>query len=304
MVSIVKLIIRTEKFKLFLFLLLLLYKIKRKNKFVTHSKETNLIKVNKKRNLFFKRRYSNKILASKRLTIVCRRKKNLDKVKRNKVKKDAGNFFFKKFFYKTLLKSRKSLRPLLFLNNRTRQKKLTKILHKGTAKIYDSNENHENTLLNVFLKSHLFFSHSDILFFLNKAVVYVNGVISTCPSLLLRNGDCVQLPVARLYFSYIKFWKKFFKKKVSLFRYNSWKFFKTKTIKKKKKIKFKKRKNPKFVQALFLFKFNVPKFIEVDYLTLTIFFIKKLNAYTSSSYYINKLFSFKMYSLYNFKKLN
>jgi hypothetical protein len=66
----------------------------------------------------------------------------------------------------------------------------------------------------------------------------------------------------------------------------------------------KKRKSPKYLNLLFLFKVNTPKFLEIDYLTLTIFLIcKKLNFYFNN-FYFNKFFSFKFFSLYNFKKIN
>jgi hypothetical protein len=293
-----------EKLRFLFTFILLLYRIKRRSKFAIHLVNQDIIKINKKKNLFFKKRFGNKILVSKRLTIVCRKKKIQTKLKHSKFRQDTGNFFFKKFFFKTLLKSRKLLKPFLFLGNKSRQKKLTKEICKNTKKVFPNNENYENTVINVLLQSHSFFFQKDASFFLKKGLVSVNGFVLINANSVLRCGDCIQLPVSKLYLLYIKFCRRFFKKKVALFKYNSWKFFKAKIIKKKKKIKFKKRKNPKFIQAFFLFRYNTPRFLEVDYQTVTIFFLKKVDNYVCSSYYLNKLFSFKMFNLYNFKKLN
>jgi hypothetical protein len=49
---------------------------------------------------------------------------------------------------------------------------------------------------------------------------------------------------------------------------------------------------------------NTPKFLEIDYLSLSIFFLKKPKLYTYSTYYLNKLFSFRLFALYNYKKIN
>jgi len=77
-----------------------------------------------KKNLFFKKRNSQISLISKRLTIVLKKRKD-DKEPRFK-KVDKGNFFFKKFFFKTLLKSRKFLKGFFFLIKKRDKKKMQK----------------------------------------------------------------------------------------------------------------------------------------------------------------------------------
>ena len=72
----------------------------------------NLQKINKKKNIFFKKKYRTKILVSKRLSFLLRKRKKFKYFKSKKV--DKGNFFFKKFFFKTLLKSRKFLKGFFF----------------------------------------------------------------------------------------------------------------------------------------------------------------------------------------------
>jgi hypothetical protein len=85
-----------------------------------------------------------------------------------------------------------------------------------------------------------------------------------------------------------------------------WKFYKQKHYKGYfiENTKPRKRKTPKYFYIFFLFRLNSPNFLEIDFVTLSLFFLKKPNIFNFSSYYLNKLFSFKLFSLYNFKKIN
>jgi hypothetical protein len=105
-------------------------------------------------------------------------------------------------------------------------------------------------------------------------------------------------------YNYIYDSKRNLKKKIALFRFNLWKFYKQKFFKNKEQIKAKKRKTPKYLFLFFLFKLNTPKFLEIDFNSLSVFFLKKQNIFTFSSYYLNKVFSWKLFQLYNFKKIN
>lgn len=255
----------------------------------------------KKKNLFFKKRFDNKVLVSKRLNIVSKKKK--PKLLKKISKKDNGNFFFKKFFFKTLLKNRRMLYSFFQKNHKTRQGKITKLIFKNTKSIFSNNQTHEYSLFNLLLKSHFFFFIRDINFAFKNNFVFLNGNPINNGSLLLEINDCIQLPISKFYLTFLKFCKKFLKKKIIEFRYNSWKFFKNKFLKKKKKLKTKKRKNPKFIEMLFLFKLNTPKFLEIDYMTFTVLFLYK-DKNALPSYFNSKLFSFKLFNLYNFKKIN
>jgi hypothetical protein len=46
----------------------------------------------------------------------------------------------------------------------------------------------------------------------------------------------------------------------------------------------KKRKSPKYLFLFFLFKVNTPKFLEVDYFSLSIILLKKQDAFVFSSF--------------------
>lgn len=258
--------------------------------------KTKQKKFNLKKNLFFKKKSNKNFFMSKRLAVILKKKPKLEFTTIKNI--DNGNFFFKKFFFKSLLKNRKFFKNFFFMSKKTRQDKITKnICKKNICK----NFSYEYNILNILLRSHFLFFYRDVISCLLSGFIYINGVIVFDKDTLVSVGDCVQLLIFKKLYKYIKFCKTFFKTKIALFKYNFWKFFKQKLLQQKQQ---KKKKNPKYLHLFFIFKLNVPKFLEVDYSTLTIFFLKKQNAFIQTSYYLNKLFSFKLFSLYNFKKIN
>lgn len=260
----------------------------------------NIRNIFKKKNLFFKKKNYKNILISKRLTIVLKKRKKIKLFKPKKI--DKGNFFLKKFFFKILLKNRKFFKSFFYLSKEVRQKKITKILLKNTKNT--RNNSYEYTLLNILLRSNLFLFLRDVNSYIRSGLVYVNNKVTYNYNCILNEGDCVQLVLCKSTYKYLLFSKKLLKKKLSLYRFNLWRFFKQKYFKKKQQLRPKKRKTPKYLYIFFLFKLNIPKTIEIDFLTLTLFLLKKESCFLQSSYYLNKPFSFKLFSLYNFKKIN
>lgn len=285
-----------------LFLFVVFYKFFKKFLFKFFETLSLLKKFNKKKNLFFKKKLKVKTLISKRLSLVLKKRKKF-KLIRSK-KPDRGNFFFKKFFFKTLLKSRKFLKFFFFLTKKERQRKITKTINITKNNYQFKNCVYEYTLLNFVLRSHFCLFVVDALRLIKNNFVYINGRQVTDFNLIISEGDCIQFKTYTSIYKYILFSKKILKKKLSLFRLNSWKFFKQKFFKQQQQLKIKKRKTPKYIFLFYLFKLDIPKFLEVDYLTLSIYFLKKLDSFKSSTYFLNKLFSFKLFPLYNFKKIN
>lgn len=262
-----------------------------------------IAKIYKKKNLFFKKKNLKSVLVSKRLSIVIRKRKKLRTFKRRRV--DKGNFFFKKFFFKTLLKNRKFLKNFFFLNDKTRQKRITKfILNSKTYKSNDRNRCYEYSLLNVLLRSRLLSFDKDAIKLIKCGLVFLNGKVILDWKCNIRMGDCIQLSLSSVYFKYLKFSRKLLKKKLAFYKFSTWKFFRQKYFKKKRHLKPKKRKFPKFLNLFALYKLNIPRSLEVDFLTLSVFLLKKEASFTQSSYYLNKSFSFKLFSLHNYKKIN
>lgn len=261
------------------------------------------IKINKRKNLFFKKKESRDSLISKRISIVLKRRKRFKLFKSKKI--DKGNFFLKKFFFKILLKNRKFLNKLFYYNKPKKQNKLTKKIYFFSEKSNNrSTSILEHSLLNMLLKSNLFFFHKDVFFFIKSGFVYINGLPVTDHNSRLNEGDIIQLPINNIVYKYVSMSRKFLKKKMSLFRFTTWKFFKKKFFKKKNGFRIKKRKSPKYLHLFCQFKLNTPRFLEIDFFTLSIFFLKRFNTTIQPTYYLNKSFSYKLLPLYNFKKIN
>jgi hypothetical protein len=295
------LIIKYNKNRLFIFLFIFLFKFLKQIKFKQIFNNNTINKIGIKKNLFFKKKYNPKTLASKRLSIVLRKRK---KLKNFKIKKtDKGNFYFKKFFFKTLLKTRKYLRRFFFFNNKTRQTKITKSISRN-SKMRLLPNNYELTIFNTLLRSHFCLFLKDVLILLKNGFIYLNGVPVTQYDTILNPYDCLQLRICKYTYKYIQSSKKFLKKKLSAFRLSSWKFFKQKFFRQQQQLKPLKRKTPKYLYLFFLFKLNTPKYLEIDYFSLTILILKPLDVQLYTTYYINKFFSYRLFSLYNFKKIN
>ncbi len=292
-------ITKQNKLRLLIYLYVYLFKYSQQIQFKQLFNEKILTKTNTRKNLFFKKKFSPKTLISKRLFIILKKRKKLKNFKFKKT--DKGNFFFKKFFFKTLLKNRKYLKRFFFFNNKKRQKKITQHIVKANKII---NHSYEFTLFNILLRSHICLFMGDILLLIKQNFVYLNGSLVSKTDAIIAPYDLIQLKVSKHTYNYIYSCKITLKKRLSTFRLNSWKFFKQKLLKQQQQLKPQKRKTPKYLYLFFLFKLNTPKFLEIDFFTLTVCVLRHLNSQILSTYYLNKFFSYNLFSLYNFKKIN
>ena len=274
--------------------------------------------------MFFKKKYDTKILSNKRLILLLRRDKQIltrkyktqnskinskkefgKNLKKNFLRKKSynGNFFFKKFFFKTLLKSKEVFRYFYLLPKKIRQKHLTKIVSENLKLTKKANNSFTYTASTLLLRSGLIFTFKDVLILINLGKIYHNGALLYNKYTLLHVGDCIQLRQCKKFLVYIKLIRKSIKKKLALHRYNSWLYY-AKNAKVPANVKKKKRKTPEYIHLFLLFKLNNPKILEIDYLTLTIFVISKEHSSSLKNYFFDKLFSFSLYKLYNFKRIN
>ena len=192
---------------------------------------------------------------------------------------------------------------MFFAFKKVRQKKLTKKIQKKTKLYNYNNYTFDYSLVNVLLRCGFFLFPKDANIFIKAKFVYINGICVKNISHIIVVGDCVQLQIFDIIYIYMVIFKKFLKYKIISFKQNSWLFFKKFFLKKTVK-KFKKRKKPKFIQLLYLYKSNVPSCMDVDFITLSIIFLKKLTITKNNTYFLNKNFSWKLFQLYNFKKIN
>ena len=288
---------KTNFFHKYFYLIILLFKFFSKFQKSFNFNLNIIFKINFKKNLFFKKKNNKKILISKRLSIVIKKKK-VFKINKSK-KTNNGNFFFKKFFFKTLLNSRKSLKIFFGFNKKTRQSKISKKIF-NLSKYRVLNQNEEFSITNILMKSQMFFSLNYINNFIKNNTIYINNI----PFNKNNNvcvGDIIQLPISNKFFNYLLNYRKFFKKKLVVFKNINWKFFKNKRL---SQGKLKKRKSPKFLILFCIFKINLPKYMEVDYISMSIIILFKTHLFYNNSYYLNKIFSYRLLTQYNFKKIN
>ena len=165
-----------------------------------------------KKGLFFKKKQTNKILVSKRVSLLLRKRKRFSS---KVVKRDTGNFFFKKFFYKTLLRSRTWLGSFFSFKSHFRQNRLTNRIDKYKV------GGHSTTLHEMLLRGGLFFFSSDAIIAIKNGLVYKNGASLYNKDNLIVGGDVIQVAISKSFYDYLLFCKKFFKKKIKLFRYNA-----------------------------------------------------------------------------------
>ena len=269
----------------------------------TKFKRTILKKLFKRKTLFFKKKHDKKVLISKRVVSFLKTNQNKFRFQSKRKKKIQSNFFVKKFFLKSLYKSRNLFRTSFLLNKKTRQKRITKLIFRKSKKFYKNNT-YEYSLLNILLRSHFFYFIGDAFIFLNHSLVYLNGTVCNNYDSFLGIGDKVQLEINPPFYNYLKKCRNFFKKKLALIKYNSWMFYRKKHYQNRKYFRLKKRKSPNYYLHFFLFKLDIPKFLEVDFLILTSIILKKIDISLQTTYFFKKLFSYKLFSLYNFKKIN
>jgi len=152
-----------------------------------------------------------------------------------------------------------------------------------------------NTLILCLLKCHFFFSIDDLKFFLKKGSIYVNNRVVINPLFSLEVGDKIQLVFSSVYFNYANKINKFFKKKIKFLKYKRWRFFKFFIRNKYKKW------SPEFLNKFFFYKKDIPTTFEIDFLTLTIIYIKHctnifkydFNLLRVINSYFNKSYSWK-----------
>lgn len=212
-------IICNYKLTLYIYIYLRIYKFFKKIKFCDLGVSNDILPFfQKKKNLFFKKKFRMRVLIYRRLSFALRKRRRQYKF-RIKQKSNKGKFFFKKFFYKTLLKSRKYLRSFFFFNKKVRQHKITKnILKNQTRQL--NNMAYEYTILNVLLRSQFCIFLNDAKSLIKSGFIYINGLVLTDWSFILQEGDCLQLRISKSIYRYFFKSKKFLKKKIALFRYN------------------------------------------------------------------------------------
>lgn len=174
-----------------------------------------------------------------------------------------------------------------FLKSSVRKKKQLTFFKNLNKNIRSDRLALDNLLQINLLSSHLFFSPSDMNFFLKKGLVFLNGTPINNSLIFVKIGDRIQLVISTSYYMYINNFFKFFKKKIRFLRYKRWRFRKYAARNKYKNW------NPDFLKYFFLYKTDVSSNLEIDYTTLTIIVIK-----TTTNIFKTNLRLLRLYSTY------
>jgi len=158
------------------------------------------------------------------------------------------------------------------------------------------------------LKAHYVLSHSyfspDFLLgksFFSHSLVFLNGRLCSNPDLVLVVNDVIQLIVSYKYYV-IQRWLVIFKKK-KIFRLTKFMFTKKNKMFAGGSTLLTTR-FPKWLLDIIFFKSDIPKYLEVDFFTLSIFLVYEpffVNDFNPLTW---KLYKFNVLNLYNWKYIN
>ena len=190
-----------------------------------------------------------------------------------------SNRLFIKFFF-NLNKKRK-----FFLNKFL--KKLIKLNNLNFLNFF------EYSLKNIIQNSNIFLNNKDLSFFLKNGFVCING--KSCYNYYqnVSVGDCVNIIYNKYYFF-------FFKNYINDIYQSSYKY--NKIFKKVNKLKSTElKKDLKYINKIIFFKNDVPNYLELDYITMSLFLIYKNINCLNYNYFNLKLLNVFLKRLYNWK---
>lgn len=218
---------------------------------------------------------------------------------RPKLKQKSSKFIDNTSRFLSIIISNRNIIKLIFFKKYTKQKNITKFLINISKKHNYAIDRISNFLFFILIQSHFFFFLNDINFFIKNKFIFINDKIITNKFFEVGVNDCIKLVNFNSYFDYLSNIYKFFEKKKSKIKYKQWKTFKTNKLNITAK-----RWLPNFLDKFLFYRLDIPKYLEVDFFTLTIIYIYN----DKNILYKNKIFlkfiSFYLIKMYNWKKLN
>lgn len=155
----------------------------------------------------------------------------------------------------------------------------------------------EYKLINILIKSQFFFNHRDANFFIKNNFVYVNGFVVNNPNYLIKPFDVLSL-------SFNKYYYFFYRKSLNDVS-NTLNKISTKVWRSKNraiKINYLNYYSNWIFNSMY-FKEDVPKFLEVDYIAMTIFLLYLPINHHEFDYYNLKFLNCYLTRLYNWNYL-
>lgn len=211
---------------------------------------------------------------------------------------------FKRNYRALLLKNRKLLRNILNLKIK-RQYRLDKYFCKIIKnKGIDFLMGLEYKLCDILLKSQFFCNHTDCFWFIKNGYISVNGFVCFNPKKILSTSDVITLNFDKNYYYFYRSNLNQSIKFVSKFNNLLWRINKNIYSDKysDKKIEL-NDKLPNWIFNAMYFRNDIPKFIEVDFKTMSIIILKKFHERNSFDYYNTKFFNFYFTRTYNWKTI-
>ena len=190
---------------------------------------------------------------------------------------EKKTFFYKnnRFFLKLLFNKSKKIE--LYFNKFI--KKISKTSSFNFFNFFNFN------ILNVLINSHFFFNKKDVIFFLDKKYIFLNGSVINFKNKVLKKNDMLSISYNYyFYFIYKNYLNDFYSNQLKYFNF----------FKKNKKTLLKNEFN--FFNKFIFLKNDVSIFIEVDYINMSIIIL-----YTSK--FFNSNFNLKILNVF-FKRLN
>jgi hypothetical protein len=223
-----------------------------------------------------------------------------------------NNFFFRFFDnYPNILRlkfkpgysiiwriARQSFKKIFHLNFKY-QHKLTKyILMFNKISGFTLLKKFELNILNILIRSRFFLNFNVIQTFINNNFIWINGFQVNNIHFQLYLNDFIQINISWKYFIYFKWLLNLSKLK---FNKINWKY-NIKLFNLKYRIKkFKMIKAPKWIESNIYLYLDIPNYLEVDFLSLSIYIIyEPYNNKDINNLYL-QFFSFNIMNLYNWK---
>jgi len=150
----------------------------------------------------------------------------------------------------------------------------------------------EFSLSNILLRSSFFFNNRDIIFFLNNGYFFLNGSLLKNFNYVLNLNDVFMLSFSKYYFLYYKYTINNIYNNNKISNY---------VFKKNQNNKFEKL--PMWLFNTFFIKEDLPNFLEIDFLTLSLKIVYKPFFYNEYNFMFFKLLNFYQKRLYNWKKI-
>lgn len=197
--------------------------------------------------------------------------------------------------FNTILYRNRLILQNLFFYKKVKQHKITKFIE--SFKNYRGSNffvKLQSTLFMILIFSRFFFFKSDSLIYIKKYGVYLNGAICKLAYKIVNPGDTIQLVIISSYYIYLKknmlAYDLFYKKYLKVFS--------------KYRIKYLKKKAPNWVHKLTNFNADVFSFLEVDFTTLSIFYLYNPKVLQTTNIVMWRYVSVFLFRTYNWRKLS